>query len=210
MEAMQSAANGQNLISRAGDIKFVIDELEKRNKKDSLLGGKMDLNKIAVAGHSFGAGTSLAVAGQSFMGSSRMADSRIKAAIYLCPPVNQIAKRAPEQTFGSIKIPGLLMTGTEDDSPIGGTPAADRPIPYFGISAAHQYLVNFTGADHAVFGGRVYRAPRETDSMFQEEIEKVTSEFLDATLKNEQSAWQWMDGAGAKDYLAKNASFQRK
>ena len=63
MDRMRGAANGKNLIDRVADVKFVIDQLERLNKTDATLKEKMDLNHIAVAGHSFGAGTSLAIAG---------------------------------------------------------------------------------------------------------------------------------------------------
>ncbi|MBU6451484.1 MAG: hypothetical protein KGS72_06885 [Cyanobacteria bacterium REEB67] len=43
------------------------------------------------------------------------ADPRIKAAIYLCPPLN-VARIVPGKTYAQIKIPGLLLTGTEDSN----------------------------------------------------------------------------------------------
>ena len=48
-------------IDRPKDISYVIDELERRNQ--IAMRGKLDLNKIAVIGHSFGGYTALAVAG---------------------------------------------------------------------------------------------------------------------------------------------------
>lgn len=124
--------------------------------------------------------------------------------------VNPLAKQAPQRAFGTIKIPGLLLTGTEDNSPIGETSAADRRIPFDGISAPHQYLVNFYGADHAVFGGgRAYRTAASSDE-YHKMIEEVTGIFLSAALKSDQHAWSWFDDGGAAAYLNKKADFEKK
>lgn len=213
MANMHMAANARNLVLRAQDIQFVIDQLETMNKEDPVLKGKLDLSRIAVAGHSFGAGTSLAVAGQN-MGILRdnpiYQDPRIKSAIYLCPPVTARAKVDPEKAYGTIKIPGLLLTGSEDNSIIGDTSAKERRIPFDGIKAPHQYLVNFWGADHATFGGRSFRNPKESDEGYHKMIEELTLKFLDASLNDNQEAWQWLDKGGAAQYLAKSADFERK
>ena len=48
-------------IDRPQDISYVIDELERRNQAE--FGGRLDLENVGVAGHSFGGYTALAVAG---------------------------------------------------------------------------------------------------------------------------------------------------
>jgi len=211
MQRMKAAANGENLVARVRDIQFTLDELTRRNQEDPAFKNRLDLSKIALAGHSFGAGTTLAVAGQNFGAAGRNVaskDDRIKAAIYLCPPVT--GKLPPEQAYGSIQIPGLLLTGTEDNSPIGETKAADRRIPFDGMQSPHQYLVNFIGADHATFGGRSFRAAKDSDEKYHEMIEEVTTKFLDATLKGDASARNWLDAGGINSYLANAAKFERK
>jgi predicted dienelactone hydrolase len=211
IERMQSAANAKNLIERVQDIKFALDELERRNQSDPVLKNQLDLGKVALAGHSFGAGTTLAIAGQNYGEAGKnleTKDKRVKAAIYLCPPV--INKSAPDQTYGNIQIPGLLVTGTEDNSAIRDTKAEDRRIPFDGMKSPHQYLVNFVGADHGTFGGRSFRAPKDGDEKFHEMTDKVTTEFLDATLKGDASAWHWLDSAEVTNYLGKTAMFERK
>ncbi|MBK9772344.1 MAG: hypothetical protein IPP57_16240 [Candidatus Obscuribacter sp.] len=209
MQKMKAAANGQNLIDRAGDIKFVIDEMARRNQSDPLLKSKMDLSKIAVSGHSFGAGTSLAIAGQNFPSGQKGKDSRVKAAIYLCPPVMG-GKIAPDKTYGKIDIPGMLITGTKDVSAIAETKAEDRRIPFDGMKAPNQYLINFEGADHGVFGGRLYRPSNQGDQQTQQMVDEITTKFLDATLKGDAQAKQWLDSNGMTSYLGKAASVERK
>ncbi len=208
-QSMKAAANGKNLLDRVADIKFVLDELERRNQSDPSLKAKLDLNKIALAGHSFGAGTTLVIAGQEFGIAAKKittADKRVKAAIYLCPPVIG----GDPQSYANIQVPGMLLTGTEDNSPIGGTKAEDRRIPFDGIKSVHQYLVNFIGADHATFGGRSFRAAKPGDEKFHEMIDELTTKFLDATLKVDASALRWLDSDAVTKYLGKSARFERK
>lgn len=209
---LSKAANGQNLILRVQDVSFVIDELERRNKTDPLLAGRLDLSKIAVAGHSFGAGTALAICGQNYGTAAHpktATDPRVKAGIYLSAPVN-LHGRTLSEVYSTVKVPGIVMTGTEDNSPIGNTSAADRRIPFDGISAPHQYLVNFTGGDHAIFGGRSFRAKKSGDEGFHQQINQMVGAFLDAYLRSDKDAKAWLDGNGAKDYFAKSATFERK
>lgn len=208
---MKTAANASNLRFRVGDVTFVLDELERRNASDPLLGSKLNLSAIGLAGHSFGAGTTLAVSGQNYLVGPRtlnFRDPRIKAAVYLSPPANLRGRQA-EEIFGSIQIPGLLMTGTDDVSPIGETTAEQRVIPFQGIKAPGQYLVNFRGGDHMIFSGYSTPLRVQSDENFQRMISKVTGAFLDAYLKGDafQRAWLKND---CGSYLGKAADFQAK
>lgn len=209
---LSKAITGENLILRVQDVSFVIDELERRSKTDPLLANRIDLTKIAVAGHSFGAGTALAACGQNYGTAARpktMTDPRIKAGIYLSAPAN-LRGRSLNDAFGQIKVPGLLMTGTEDSSPIGHTRVEDRKLPFEGITAPHQYLVNFIGGDHAIFGGRSFRPKKASDADFHKQINQIAGAFLDAYLLDDKNAKAWVDGNGAKTYFAKTAYFERK
>jgi predicted dienelactone hydrolase len=207
-QKLKSAANGQNLFDRVDDVKFAIDKLEELNNTDPSFKGQLDLSEIAVAGHSFGALTSLVIAGQREAGKS-FEDKRVKAAVYLCPPV-KAGKSSPEEAYGSIALPGLLLTGTKDDSPIGETSAAERRIPFDAIKAPHQYIATFEGADHSVFGGRGFRAPLATEGDTQKMVQELSTKFLDAALKNDNRAWHWLDSKEATDYLGKAAVYERK
>lgn len=204
---MNGAANGEQLVSRVQDIKFVIDQLPAANQSDRYLKGKMDLSKIGMAGHSFGAGTTLAVAGQSF-GRFSAADARVKVAIPLSPPVN-LRGREPGTVFGSIKIPCFVMTGTEDNAVIGRTRKEDRRKAFDGMNGPDKYLVILRGGDHMIFNGATRRSPKPNDKLQMEEIEKLTTAFLDAYLKGDERSRSWLQ-KDAKAYLGNTASCELK
>src|SRR5262249_12346615 len=146
----------KNAINRPLDVRFAVDQLEQLNKKGDFK-GKLDLTRLGMAGHSFGAYTTLASVGQVFVlpggQEAKLDDPRIKAAIPMSAPVP--AKAAQHKTaFGSIKVPCLHMTGTLDDSPIGATKAKDRRIPFDYSRGADQYLIDLKDGDHMIFAGR--------------------------------------------------------
>src|SRR5262249_40357363 len=120
MAALQQAASPQNFLARVQDVKVVLDQLEKWNAEATHeLVGRLGVARTGMSGHSFGALTTQAVAGQSLaVGGQRFLDPRVKAAVIMSPGVPKAA--TPEQAFGSVKLPWLLMTGTQDGSPIGG------------------------------------------------------------------------------------------
>lgn len=211
MESARAGISFTSFINRVGDIKFVLNEIERLNAAPGSLKGAFDVNRIAICGHSFGAGTSLTLAGQRYrvgQNDTALNDSRIKAAIYLSPPV-MLKGRTAAQVYGGITLPGLLMTGTEDTSPITQQTAEERRIPYDGISAPHQYLVTFIGGDHMIFNGATRRAEKPGDKQMLSEIQRTTTAFLNAYLRNDAREQKWLD-TDAKAFLASDAKFERK
>ena len=158
MQAMRAAANLQNSLDRPKDVKFVVDQLASLNKDDAKLKGKLDLSELAMAGHSFGAMTTMMIAGQKFGGPiasrfGKLSDDRFKVALAMSagPP---ISRANLDDSYADIHIPTFFMTGTKDDSPIGDTTAADRRIPFDHTHAAATYLMVLKDGDHMVFSGR--------------------------------------------------------
>jgi predicted dienelactone hydrolase len=210
----EAAGNINNSLNRPLDVSFAIDQLAIVNREDALLKGKLDLTRIGVAGHSFGGFTVLAVIGEVFVGTMgkefSLGDNRIKAAIAMSAPVPQNADL--KKSFGSIKIPCLHMTGTRDDSPVGGTNAVERRLPYDNISGAEQYLLTLNGGDHMVFAGdRVNQGKGKKDPIFHELICQVTTAFWEANLRDNMPArdWLWQKN-GFEKVLGENGTWERK
>ena len=62
---MEQAAGAQNFLLRVKDVKAVLDQLARWNEGAShSLAGRLDLRRVGMSGHSFGAVTTQAVSGQ--------------------------------------------------------------------------------------------------------------------------------------------------
>lgn len=213
----RAAADPQNAVNRARDVSFVIDQMEKLNGEAGVFKNRVDLGRIGVAGHSFGANTTLVAAGQLFIlpGGKELgfSDPRVKAAIPMSSPVPR--NRADlGRAFGKISVPCLHMTGTLDDSPIGETTAADRRLPFDNIVGADQFLVVFNGGDHMIFSGRSRPASAagrgEKDGLFQDLIRQGTTAFWDAYLRGDAAAKTWLTGGGFEATLGSDGTFEKK
>ena len=73
LRALKRAINPVNSYNRTLDVSFALDRLRELNQNDDLLQGRFDLDRVGVAGHSYGAFTSMLLAGQRSFGSRRSA-----------------------------------------------------------------------------------------------------------------------------------------
>lgn len=213
------AAKPANIINRPKDLSFAIDRLLDLNKADGQLKGRIDSERIGVAGHSFGAYTVMAVAGQHFFLKSgqevNLGDHRVRAAVVMSPPVNALEARQ----FVPITIPMLLMTGTLDQSPLGtGGGPDDRRKIFDMLTGCDRYLLVFDGGDHMVFSGSgralsFTRLPGTTgdaarDATFQALVRKSSQQFFDAYLKGIDASKHWLTANdGAKADVGVNGSW---
>src|SRR3954468_24824757 len=141
LTAMQKAAGLDNFLLRTKDVPAVLDQLERWNKESGHpLSGKLDMGKIGMSGHSFGAVTTQAVSGQSFpISGTNLTDKRIKAAIAFSPSAPRNGGGDANEAFGKVKIPWMLMTGTKDTAPIGAVDAKSRRAVFPALPASGKY-----------------------------------------------------------------------
>ena len=122
--ALKAAASGVSLQNRLSDVSFVIDQLETWNKTNGhALHGRLNLERIGMSGHSFGAGTTLGVAGRKYSRDRSFEEKRLDAFLPLSPSPGKRAD--PKASFGHLTKPMLCMTGTKDGSPIDPTLTPD-------------------------------------------------------------------------------------
>ena len=210
MKAMREAISPKAAFDRPRDVSFAIDQLEALNKKTTWpLHGRLDLSRVGMAGHSFGANTTLLVSGLSLAGQN-LRDPRVQCAIAMSSPA---LRNQNYSVFDGIKIPMFHMTGTNDVSPVDGmvTKAVDRRIPYDHISATDGYLTTFAGGDHMVFSGRkrLQGGPVASDERNHALILQSSTAFWDAYLKGDAKALKWLRSDFAKE-LGANGVFEQK
>lgn len=200
MAAMRKAASLENFLLRVRDIPAVLDQLDVWNKSGPLA-GRMDLTKIGMSGHSFGAVTTEAVSGETFpMSGTKFTDPRIRAAVIFSPstPVSTSADRA----FGAVKIPWLLMTGTKDTAPIGHADVKSRLAVYPVLHGAPKYQVVLNNAEHSAFTDRALPGDHEArNPNHHRVILALSTAFWDAYLENNKDALAWLNGAGPRSVI---------
>lgn len=210
MKAMNAAANGKNTVLRFEDIKFVLDELEKRNKEGSLK-GQFDLAHVGMSGHSFGAVTTQGVSGQWFpVVGTKYTDKRIRAATMFSPSTPKAGD--PSKVFGSVAIPWLCITGTEDVAPIGGATVEDRLAVYPALPKGGKYELVLFGADHMAFGDSDLRlrGGGKRNPNHHKACLAITTAFWDANLRGDPDAQAWLNGSGPRSILEPKDSWKRK
>jgi len=213
--AMKQAASLENFLLRVADIPAVLDQLTRWHADEShALRGRLDLTRIGMSGHSFGAVTTQAVSGQSLpVGGARFTDPRIKAAIMMSPSVP--AAGSAERAFGSVMLPWLLMTGTKDVARIGamtiGGNLDSRLGVYPALPPGDKYELVLKDAEHSAFGDRAL--PGETGSRnpnHHRVILALSTAFFDAFLKGDAEAKAWLNGEGPRSVMEKDDKWQRK
>jgi len=153
ISGLRAAASAQQLLARVADVRFVLDELSRRASQPTW--SRVRHDAIGFAGHSFGAVTAQALAGQRFALAGSLADARIKAFVALSPSPGRDALPI-EQQFAGITRPFLVVTGSLDGDPLGQGRGADgewRARVYDGLPPGKRGLLWLDGADHMSFAG---------------------------------------------------------
>jgi dienelactone hydrolase len=175
--------NEADLVNQPADVSLVISRLLAASAAaGNPLSGLIDPARIAVAGHSDGGETALAVAYDD-----RFRDARVGAAVILSGAQIPSARFAPRR--GS---PPLLATqGTADTiNPPGLTRA------FYALAARPKFLLILLGAAHA----RPYTGQQPQLRV----VERVTIAFLDHYLK--QAPLQELIDAGSAPGISRLAS----
>jgi predicted dienelactone hydrolase len=202
MQALKQAANAENYIARARDVSAVLNQLEAWNRAPgNPLTGRLDRARVGMAGHSFGALTTEAVSGESMAGRGAvLTDRRIKAAIAMSPSPPR--RGDPASAFGSVKIPWMLMTGTEDASPLGEESAASRLGVYPYLTRAPKYQLVLDKAEHSAFSDRELPSDRhERDPRYHRVILALSTAFWDEYLRGDPAAAAWLNGSGPRTVM---------
>jgi len=201
LSAMREAASLENFELRAADVPAVLDQLEAWNANSQSLTGRMDLKKIGMSGHSFGAITTQAVSGENFpIIGKKLTDPRIKAAIAFSPSAP--SRSSAETAFAEVKIPWLLMTGTKDIASVGHADLKSRLAVYPALHGAPKYEVVLNNAEHSAFTDRALPGDEQPRNPNHHRVMcALTTAFLDAFLRDDATALRWLNGDGPRSIM---------
>ena len=154
---LQGAAGDSEAVARARDVHFALDTLLATGAPDGVA-GRIDASRIVAAGHSYGANTTLLVAGARVERDGRhlnLRDDRVRAAIAISAPPFY-GESEPRRILGAVTVPSLHVTATEDVIRIPGyfSGAQDRVDVFDAVGSTRKWLAVFEGGSHSMFTDR--------------------------------------------------------
>ncbi|MCL2744683.1 MAG: hypothetical protein FWE67_12605 [Planctomycetaceae bacterium] len=208
-EIKKSYERNKNCRTRAEDLRFALDTLQQLAERDDDFGKKIDFTQIGVGGYDLGALTSLLVAGQlpPDYGTS-LHDPRFTAALAMSPPVRRM-NVGYKTIYKDVAMPVLFITGTKDDSVVGTTQAVHRRIPFDSMTDNDRWLITLNGADHRIYGGRIFSLTANNDEVFQAAIVRASTNFWKAVLQEDEKALSVMHSSGLNS-LVRIAKVERR
>ena len=197
--ALRSVASPAQLVARWQDVQFVLDEIQRRHASRQDRWGTVQPSRFGLSGHSFGAHTTLGMAGQRYpnaAGVEPIAEMRISSFIAFSPTAPSTGDA--KQAFAGMTRPLLSITGTRDSDVAGVGATPERRFAVFGAlppgDKAHLVLQD---ADHMTFGGQTGRAAevvrreaitRDLQPVHHALIASITTDWWRATLLGDTSA----------------------
>lgn len=211
MAAMKKAVSIKNFMLRTQDVSTTLDHLGLLNKTGGhALAGRLDMQRIGMSGHSFGAITTQAVSGERFPFHVNRTDARIKAAVMMSPspPRHGNLKKA----FGHVTIPWMLLTGTKDKRLFVNDDSAESRLNVFpALPTGGKYELVLYRDEHSAFSDRPLPQDQEKrNPNHHRAILALTTAFWDAWLKNDPAAKAWLDGDSPRTVLEPQDRWQRK
>lgn len=176
------AMSPQQFVARIEDLHFAVDQLQAQPTMGDCALSRIDPRHIGVAGHSFGALTTQAIAGQHFgvAGAEAIADRRVQAALALSPaPPRQ---GSAEAAFATVRLPFLAITGTRDAMP-GGQPV-DREQVFRHLPPGDKWQLVLQDVQHADLAGRATSRNAHAEAA----VIAVSTAFWRATLLADEAA----------------------
>ncbi|MEV6583904.1 chlorophyllase [Streptomyces sp. NPDC051582] len=193
--------------SRAEDMSHVLDRLDEIEKTVPRLAGRIDHDKIAVAGHSLGGHTAGLLLGARSSDPDTgeevdLTDRRITAGVLLAAPgrggdilTGWMADKVPflhGTDFSTMATPALVVVGDRDDSRHFTDVGPDWHADPYRLSPAPKTLLTLFGGEHLLGGISGYDADETTDESPERvaALARLTSAYLRTRFQPGDRAWQ--------------------
>lgn len=196
--ALRRAAGPEQLLARLGDVVFALDELARRKAHAMGRWAEVRPEAVGLSGHSFGAHTTLGMAGQRYARHPGISEPRLSAFIAFSPTLPAVGD--PRVAFERITRPLLCITGTRDDDVLGNGATPDRRIGVFdALPAGQKAQLVLDEADHMSFAGQSgvaaeilprHPASRSLQAQHHARVAALTSDWWRAHLMGDRQALQ--------------------
>jgi pimeloyl-ACP methyl ester carboxylesterase len=210
------------LPSRIREVTFVVDDLEVIATQAGLT-GKIDGNRIAAAGHSFGAVIAMTKIGLNLEdgaenGWGEAEDSRFQAAVLMSAPGKGDGPSGMEvvadNAYDGLDKPFMATGGTNDVGRVdpGEMTAAEwRTMVYRLAPPGDKYAVITEGSDH-YHGGLICNADRggDPDPEGVAIVAAMTTMFLDAYIKDDKAAMDYLKTVDVPARTEGRATYQSR
>lgn len=190
LSRIRAAASEDEARTRAVDVRFALDQLAAGPWAD-----RLDMGQVVAAGHSYGANTSMLLAGATVRRTGEvidLRDTRVQAAVLISAPPF-FGERSAEGILGPVTVPSLHITATGDVIRIPGyfSGVEDRLSVFDAIGSARKCLAVFKGGTHSVFTDRLATggldANRQIKAATCELVHAFLSETFDGDARTVQS-----------------------
>ncbi len=189
---------------RVEDMKRILDHLEYIEDTVPGLQGRLDRDRIAAVGHSFGAQTTGMLLGARVIGpddslGEDMSDPRIKAGILLTPGGRGGKDLSPfaaehfpfmNPSYAEMDTPTLVIVGDKDVSPLT-VRGWDWFTDAYTLSPGANWLVTLFGGEHLLGGISGYLVTETTDENPERvaAVQQLTWAYLRSALYPGDPAW---------------------
>ena len=194
--ALRTLATPQQLMARLLDVSFILNEIEKRHSAKQDLWHLARPNQVGLAGHSFGAHTTMGMAGQRYPGFEGVSEPRLASFIAFSPTVPMVG--SAQGAFERLSRPLLSITGTRDSDVVGvGATPEKRKAVFSALPSGYKAHLVLMDADHMTFAGQVGSAAeivprelitRELQAEHHARVAAVTTDWWRATLQADSQA----------------------
>lgn len=186
---LQGAAQEAEAMNRARDVSFALDRLLAGE-----LSSRIDPLRIAAAGHSYGANTTLLAAGARVVREGRVmdfADARIRAAVVISAPPFY-GEADPQAILSHVRVPTLHITSTADDIRIPGyySGVDDRTAVFASTGSTRKALAVFKEGSHSMFTDRLGTGGAQLNPQVKAATRELALDFLRSVFNDQPAGFE--------------------
>jgi dienelactone hydrolase len=186
---LQGAAQEAEAMNRARDVSFALDQVLAGE-----LAARIDPLRIAAAGHSYGANTTLLAAGAQVVREGRamdFADARIRAAVVISAPPFY-GEADPQAILQHVRVPTLHITSTADDIRIPGyySGVDDRTAVFASTGSARKALAVFKDGSHSMFTDRLGTGGAQLNPQVKAATRELALDFLRSVFEGQPAGFE--------------------